>query len=60
MRYAKVQRCAGGHLAGDIYGGFWWRWRLNRCDTCDLVVLPYVTRYVDPRWWAYALRRTVR
>jgi hypothetical protein len=55
MRYAKVERCDDGRLAGDIYRGFWWAWRVNRCDTCDVYVLPYVVRYLDWRWWASSL-----
>jgi hypothetical protein len=60
MRYAKVDRCADGRLHDPkrehIYEGRWWRWRFNRCDTCDVLVLPYVIRYVDPRWWGYVAR----
>jgi hypothetical protein len=50
-RYATVRRCDGGYLHGDIYAGRWWRFRMNRCDTCDLLVLPYVVRYLDWRTW---------
>jgi hypothetical protein len=61
LRYPKVDRCVDGRLRrdgvmDDIYTGFWWRWRFNRCDTCDLVVLPYGVRYVDPTWWRYRIR----
>lgn len=59
MRYAKVRRCAGGHVYG-MYEKRLWRWRFNRCDTCDVLVLPFVVQYADPRFWAYAVRRAVR
>lgn len=60
-------RCDNGHLrplrggTGDkIYAGRLRRLRFNRCDTCDVVTLPYVIRYVDPRnLWSVA-RRNVR
>jgi hypothetical protein len=57
MRYAKVDRCDGGRL--DIYRS-WWQWRINRCDTCGVYVLPYVVRWLDWRWWGYVLRRFAR
>jgi hypothetical protein len=64
MRYAKVDRCDNGRLRDPkrehIYEGRSWRWRFNRCDTCDVLVLPYMIRYVDPRWLAYAARSSVR
>lgn len=46
-RYAEVCRCDGGHL-GFAYDRRAWKWRLTRCLTCGVVVLPYMIRYVDP------------
>lgn len=59
-RYARVDRCDDGRLVGgrdgSLWAGRWWRWRVNRCDTCDVVVLPYVVRYVDWRyWWSFKI-----
>lgn len=57
MRFAKVNCCKDGRLRDpkreSIYEGFWWRWRFNRCNTCDVLVLPYVVRELDWRWWKY-------
>lgn len=64
MKYAKRSRCNDGRLRGGpdgtLYAGFLWRWRFNRCATCDVLVLPYMIRYVDWRWLAYACRRAWR
>lgn len=53
-KYAKVPRCDGGHLAGSyegtLYEGRFWRLRFNRCDTCNVIVLPHAVRWVDPGW----------
>lgn len=62
MRYAKVNRCDDGRLQrrgvmDDIYEGFWWRFRFNRCDTCNVLVLPYMIRYLDFRWWGFYQQR---
>jgi hypothetical protein len=51
-RCAKVQRCEGGHINFDPEQRLW-KWRLHRCDKCDVVVLPYVIRWVDPCWWRW-------
>jgi hypothetical protein len=50
LRYARRDRCDNGHLGWQIYEGRLWRWRLNRCPACAVVVLPYVVRWVDWRW----------
>lgn len=53
---AKVERCAGGRVGGDDYSsGRFWRWRFNRCSDCPVLVLPYVVRWLDPRWLSYAV-----
>lgn len=57
MRYAKTKHCYGGHLQGDIYRRLCWRFRFNRCDTCDVLVLPYMVRYLDWRWLKYRTGR---
>lgn len=55
-RFASVDRCQDGRIGrGRYYEGRAWRWRFNRCDSCDVIVLPYVVRYVDPRWWRWQL-----
>lgn len=40
-RYAKRYRCRDGYVGyGHLYEGFGWRLRFNRCDTCNVLVLP--------------------
>lgn len=51
---AKVTRCEGGYLAG-CYQKAGWKWRLNRCGTCRIIVLPYMTRWLDAGWWKWKL-----
>jgi hypothetical protein len=61
MLSAKVVRCDGGYIyrreRGDIYVGRWWRFRINRCPTCGVYVLPFAVRWLDPRWWRYKILR---
>lgn len=56
MRYAKVDRCDDGRLPDDIYR----TWRISRCATCGVYVLPLAVRYLDYRWLTYATRRAWR
>ena len=52
LRYAKRKRCDGGSLGSVIdYDSRWWRWRVHRCPVCDVYVLPYNIRQIDPTWW---------
>jgi hypothetical protein len=65
MRFARHDRCVNGRLRPrgrreHIYAGRLWRLRLNRCDTCDVLALPYAVRWMDPRWLTYVLRRAFR
>jgi hypothetical protein len=62
-RYPRGEdRCQGGHIRG------WYeyrplRWRFLACDTCDVIVWPYVTRWLDPswvRWWITDKLRDLR
>lgn len=53
MKFARVDRCEGGHVQSDPNERLW-GWRFHRCDTCDLIVLPYHIRWLDAswlRWW---------
>ena len=57
FRYSRETYCETGFIR-DIYNGFYprtWRWRFARCDSCDVVTLPYVTRWLDPTWVWYWL-----
>jgi len=60
-KFARVQRCDGGRIrtydpvTGRSVRG--WRWRFLRCDKCNVVVWPYVTRYLSVPWLWWKLRR---
>jgi hypothetical protein len=54
MRYAVRQRCDNGTLRIG-FGRKWWKFRFYHCDTCDVLVLPYVIRYVDWRDWKWQI-----
>lgn len=45
------ERCPGGSFAAWMYDMPAWRWRFIRCRECDCLVLPHVTRDLDPTWW---------
>lgn len=76
VRFAKVRRCVDGRgrlvgwQDGSLYAGRFWQLRLNRCDTCGMVVLPFAVRWVDPsmifwwplkvRGWVYIAQRSLR
>jgi protein involved in temperature-dependent protein secretion len=65
MRFAQVYRCEDGRLRRHgtlegIYEGRYWWLRFNRCDSCDVLVLPFAVRYLDWRHWQYELRDLVR
>jgi hypothetical protein len=49
---ARVEQCDGGYL-GAHYDAPHWKWRVTRCPKCDVLVLPYMIRYLDP---AYLLK----
>jgi hypothetical protein len=52
---AKVHRCKGGHIRWykDEKLLRLWKWRFHACDTCNVVVWPYVTRWLDYGWWTW-------
>ena len=53
MRYARRSRCNGGHMRGwQPDDGAHPAWRFHRCDTCDVLTWPYITRWLDWRWLA--------
>lgn len=44
--------CPSGSLSGVIdYDSRWWRWRFHQCPKCAMVVLPYWSHVLDPRFW---------
>lgn len=63
-RSAQVNHCVDGRLRGtrdgSLYAGRFWALRVNRCDACDVVVLPYAIRWIDPSWWLSCVRSLYR
>lgn len=49
-------RCEGGYLWARSLSDPWRNWRWHRCTRCDVLALPYVTRYFDPAWWRSEIR----
>ena len=55
-KFAKRKRCSGGHIAGVWDGSVThWKWRFLRCNMCDVVTWPYVTRYLSIPYWRWEL-----
>lgn len=52
---AKHYYCRNGRL--DInYEDRRWKWKVHRCQSCGVVVLPYMVRWVEWRSWWYKIR----
>lgn len=49
MKYAKVERCAGGYVQVD-YERPLWKWRIHRCNKCGVYVLPFMVGHFAPTW----------
>lgn len=57
-RYPRVQRCDGGSLDYFQEARYGWEdWRFNRCPKCDVLVVPHVTRWLDPTYLWFRVRR---
>lgn len=59
MLAARRKLCADGHIYG-VYGKKLRRWRFNRCDSCDVLVLPLNVEYLDWRYWQWKIRSFTR
>ncbi len=67
---ARTDRCDDGSIRtltrNDHPGRFGYpgehRWRFGRCNKCDIVTWPVVTRWLDPTWlkWAWWERPRMR
>lgn len=64
MKYAKVQGCDGGYITYpqyDVRGKYdyrlkrTWKWRLNKCPKCGVIVLPSVIRWIDWGWLSWKI-----
>jgi hypothetical protein len=75
MKYAKVDRCANGHIhvrrgrqVSTLDGTETYvddypasnPWRFGHCDRCDVITWPWATRKLDPTWWKYEIRSAIR
>lgn len=49
---AKVKHCDGGRIEID-YEDRWRKWRIHRCNTCDVRCLPMVFQELDPTYWRH-------
>ncbi len=56
MGFATVSRCTGGSLSHTMYEKSAWQWRFNRCESCGVIVWPFVVRTLDWRWWKWKAR----
>lgn len=52
--FAKKNRCDEGRISFDKK---MWKWRFHGCDKCNVIVWPYVTRYLSIPWLIWKLRR---
>lgn len=45
------QVCKHGRLWAFDVNDPWEAWRWHQCTRCDIVAIPYVTRFLDPTFW---------
>jgi hypothetical protein len=50
--YAKVPRCDGGHIQLNFNDPYR-RWKFHRCDSCDVLALPYLVRWLEWETWRW-------
>lgn len=71
--YDKPRRCPGwigggwkwpkgDHRCDSGYIDFgweseWWAWHFGRCSVCDVLVLPFNFRFIDPTYWRHTSPR---
>ncbi len=60
----KRRRCVDGYISymksDNVTVKPAWKWRLHRCNKCNVAVLPYVTRWLDPTWLVWAVPMCVK
>lgn len=60
VKYPRGEsRCDNGRIALDFEAPLW-KWRMWRCNTCDVIIWPYMIRYLSVPWLAYEIRCVVR
>lgn len=55
-RYPRVDRCEGGYIRGRGEQRAW-EYRFHRCPVCNVLVLPYASRWFDPTFLRWCLSR---
>jgi len=53
-KYAKTHRCNNGKVQVD-YEDKLWTLKFHRCNFCNVLVLPYFTRWLSLWFWAYEI-----
>ncbi len=48
------ERCPGAMLWYDAPKN--WQWRFHACPECQIVTIPFVTRWLDYTWWDFIFR----
>ena len=73
LKYAKVDRCADGHIkipsrleeCVDVATGEFddnpgaHPFRFGSCDTCNVITWPWATRLIDPSHWLSVTRHAL-
>ena len=69
-KYPDQSRCDGGSLmvpdswdregTSTVPADPWWRWKFYECRKCDVLALPYNTRWVDYTWWAWKIESKIQ
>jgi hypothetical protein len=57
--YARRHRCDDGRIQVD-HDARLWKWRFWPCNRCDVVVWPYMTRWLSVFHLAHEARRAAR
>lgn len=61
LKYPRVERCHRGYIAREaVQADTWSPWRLYGCTSCNVLVLPFYVRWVDPTWWVSEIRYRVQ
>lgn len=55
-KYAKVHRCDNGFIQIDWEDKLW-KWKFWPCNTCNVLVLPYVAHWLFPSYIAWNIKR---
>lgn len=51
--------CASGSFASYMYEQRLWQWRFHKCSECGVIVLPVITKWVDPSWIKWRIEKRI-